>query len=93
MVSSIIKKMCSPVEVHQRFGRTYCFCLQDRRVSEVRNQQETAGSWFLDLPFDSKDGGSTFILNIAGDYIALHPTRFHNPSNPLPLKIRFQMVI
>jgi hypothetical protein len=34
-------KGCSPVEIHQRFGGTYCLHLQCRRISQTRNQQRS----------------------------------------------------
>jgi hypothetical protein len=34
---------CSPVDVHQRFGKTYCLHLQGSRLSHAINQQGAAG--------------------------------------------------
>jgi hypothetical protein len=59
---------CSPVEIHDRFGGTYCLPLQNRRVS----QQRVGGfvcclllaGYVLGLLFDPEDGDSTFPRNV-----------------------------
>jgi hypothetical protein len=32
--------LCDPLEVQRRFGRMYCFHLQDRRVCQGRSRQD-----------------------------------------------------
>jgi hypothetical protein len=36
---------CSSAEVHPRFGGTYCYRLQVRRVDETRSRQESEGKY------------------------------------------------
>jgi hypothetical protein len=40
---------CSPVNVHRRFGWTYCLHLQDRRVIQTCNHHEAGGKYSLFL--------------------------------------------
>jgi hypothetical protein len=53
---------CSTIEVHQRFGRTYCLQLQGQRAKHKR-QADLAGC-LHGLLFDPVGGGRTFLRNV-----------------------------
>jgi hypothetical protein len=62
----------SPLKVNRRFGGTYRFHLQSRRMSRERNQHESRQ---LGLFFDPEGGGNMFFRNVcwlSTDYTVLH---------------------
>jgi hypothetical protein len=65
---------CSPIEVHGRFGETYCFLIQGRKVSqEARHRQQIYSS-----VFSTEDFGEIFFRNfgeILWDHTASRPEK------------------
>jgi hypothetical protein len=62
----------SPVEVYRRFGRTYCFHIQTRKVIQENGSKQAS----------AEHGSSTFLRNVGEglpDYTAVHP-RTSNPA-------------
>jgi hypothetical protein len=54
------------LELYRRFGRTYCFELQDRRVGHARKQQAHTSCLIggnFGAPFDPEDGCSYVLPN------------------------------
>jgi hypothetical protein len=49
---------CSPLEVHRRFGGTYCLHIQGQRVSQARKQQEARSALLV--------VGNMFLRNVGG---------------------------
>jgi hypothetical protein len=58
----------SGVEIHQRFGGTFCFHLQNRKVSQWRNQKETEICYGLDyrrIGVRIQAGARVFLFSVA----------------------------
>jgi hypothetical protein len=57
---------CSPLKVNRRFGETYRFHLQDRRISRGKTSLKAGGKqsfhtgFLLGLFFDPEDGNDMF---------------------------------
>jgi hypothetical protein len=76
---------CIPLKAQWHFGATYCLHLQDRRLSQVRNQRESRSQakfvsrWFVAwLIFDPADGRKVCLRKVAWistDYTALYSRR------------------
>jgi hypothetical protein len=76
---------CIPLKINWSFGGTWYLHLQDRRISQARNQREAGNKQSSDLLFfNPEDGGYLFLRNVgwlSTDYTALYPRRW-NPSLP-----------
>jgi hypothetical protein len=66
---------CSPLQANRYFGEARCLHLQDRKISQARNQHEAVGKQsrashllhvyiLLRLFFDPEDGGDLFLRNV-----------------------------
>jgi hypothetical protein len=69
---------CSLVEIHRRFGGTYCLHLQDRRdvKPETSKTQADICEVLVKLLIKPEAGGSVFVRNarkLLPDYAALSP--------------------
>jgi hypothetical protein len=85
--------LCSPLRVNRCFGGTCRLHFHGRRVSQARNQHETGtkqsrlfAGFFLDLLFNTEDGGNMFLWNVgwlSPDYRALYLRRQNSSLQPL----------
>jgi hypothetical protein len=55
---------CSPLKVNRRFGGTYRFHLEDRKISGALLATCFHASFLLGLFFDPEDGGDMFLRNV-----------------------------
>jgi hypothetical protein len=75
--------LCNPLKFNRRFGGTYHFHLQFRRISQTRNQGALLATcfhagFFFGLFFDLEDEADMFLRNVgwlSADYTTLYPRR------------------
>jgi hypothetical protein len=74
---------CSPVEVHQRFGRTYCPRIHCYKAKQLTSKKQASRKTLLDLLLCPENGDSTFLRNIGElpGYTASRPTRWFRYSS------------
>jgi hypothetical protein len=94
MTTSVFRDImpCCPLKVNRWFGRTLRLYLQDWRVSQARNQQESnqestikqaasktlyRAGFLLGLLINLSDGGDMFLRNVA--WLSMNSTQPYNP--------------